>query len=87
MTSFRILLEKYRKTTYFHGQKRLANFDLFQIKITKKGLLIRSKSELAFRIKSDLRSDQNMIVRSNFDLFNQDRHHYDFLSFEEVLER
>ena len=53
----------------------------------KKGLKIRSKSELAFRIKSDLRSDQKMIVQSNFDLFNQDRHHYDFLSFEEVLER
>ena len=44
--------------------------------LVKKWSKIRSKRDLASRVKSDLRSDQKVIVRSLFDLSDQDRHYY-----------
>ena len=50
----------------------------FRSRSQKKRSKIRSKRDLAFRVKSDLRSDQKVIVRSLIDLSDQDRHYYDF---------
>ena len=60
--------QKSKKVPISRAKNDWKNSIFFQSRSQKKRLKIRSKSELAFGVKRDWKSDQKGIVRSDFDL-------------------
>ena len=60
--------QKWKKLPISRAKNDRENSIFFRSRSQKKRLKIRSKSELAFGVKRDWKSDQKGIVRSDFDL-------------------
>ena len=60
--------QKWKKVPISRAKNDWKNSIFFRSRSQKKRLKIRSKSELAFGVKRDWKSDQKGIVQSDFDL-------------------